>query len=103
MTTKLQADPAMIKMWSERTKCWMCKHKFDKPVLLPVEKPTRDKLQPNINVQVAVHMMETHGMPTKDYPHNYVFNSIYGIENTFDNLYGNGRVFKIGGGRMLDD
>lgn len=75
----------------------MCKHRFDKPVLLPVSKPTPGRLNPNVNVDVAIHMIDTHGMPTRDYVHNYVFNSIYGIPHTFQNMYGPERVFKLEG------
>lgn len=100
--TPLRANYAVLKMWSERNKCWMCKHKFDKPIILPVEKPVTGSLRPNINVDVSVHMVDTHGMPTKDYVHNYVFNSIYGIENTMQNLYGESRMFKMDG-KVLDE
>lgn len=99
---KLIANPALIKMWASRNKCWMCKHRFKKPVVLPVEKPKRGVLQPNINSEVSYHMVDTHGMPTPDYVHNYVFNSIYGVKNTMSNLYGNDRMFKIEG-KGIDD
>ena len=35
---RLIANPEMIKLLANRNKCWMCKHKFEKPVILPVEK-----------------------------------------------------------------
>jgi hypothetical protein len=91
----LKANPDVLKAWSERTKCWMCKHKFNQPAVLPVKRLQRGASQPNINVGWAVHMMDTHGMPTRDYVHNYIFNSIYGIENTMSNLYGSERIFKF--------
>ena len=101
--TKLVANPTMINMWAKRDKCWMCKKKFDRPVLLPVVEPKPGVLQPNINVEVSYHIMETHGMPTIDYVHNYVFNSIYDIENTMENLYGTNRMIKILNDRGMDE
>lgn len=83
----MKANPAMIKMWSERTKCWMCKHRFDKPVLLPTEHPEHGKLQPNYNVEVLFHLQDTHGIPHDAVP-RMILNSIYGIENTMANVYG---------------
>lgn len=100
---KLIADPLILEMWTKRDRCWMCKHRFDKPILLPVTTPSGGALNPNINVLASIHMMETHGMPTKDYVHNYVFNSIYGIKNTFENIYGNKRIFNFDTGGVLDD
>lgn len=102
MSKLLTADPSIIEIWSQRNKCWMCKRRFDRPIILPVGSPARGKLQPNINVEVALHMIETHGMPTRDYVHNYVFNSIYGVKNTMDNLYGRSRIFKLGTGAFDD-
>lgn len=77
----LKARPEMIQMWSTRDKCWMCKHKFNKPVILPVDKPVRGKLQPNYNVEVFFHLYDTHGIPN-DTARDWVFGSIYGLELT---------------------
>lgn len=77
----------MIRVWSERTKCWMCKHRFEKPVLLPVKKPERGKYEPNYNGEVLFHLEDTHGIP-HDAVIRMVFNSIYGIENTMQSVYG---------------
>ena len=87
MADKLRANPYMIKMWSERTKCWQCKHKFKQPVILPVKKPERGKLQPNHNPEVLFHLQDTHGIPQEAIT-RMIFNSIYGIENTMQSVYG---------------
>lgn len=86
-TTKLIANPDMIKIWVNRTKCWQCKHKFDEPVLLPVKNPERGKLQPNINAKVLYHMKDTHGVPVEGIC-TMIFNTIYGIENTMQSAFG---------------
>ncbi len=85
--TTVVANPVMIKMFAERTKCWMCKHKFSKPVILPVENPHRGKFQPNINGEVLFHIEDTHGVP-HDAVTRMVINSVYGIENTLESVYG---------------
>ena len=77
----MKANPNMIKMWSERTKCFMCKHKFDKPVILPVEKPERGKFQPNFNIEYIWHLSDTHGIPD-DISRRWIIASIYGLERT---------------------
>lgn len=76
--TPHKANPEVIMMWSKRTKCWMCKHRFDKPVILPVDKPERDKFQPNINADVLWHMSDTHGLPP-DIVREWIIGSVYGM------------------------
>jgi len=83
----LRAKPEVIKMWAGRTKCWMCKHRFEKPVILPVEIPTPGKLQPNYNTEVLFHLQGTHGVPPEAVT-KMIFNSIYCIENTMQSVYG---------------
>lgn len=87
MNDMLTANPSMIKMWSERTKCWMCKHRFDEPVILAVDKPERGKFQPHYNAKVAFHMQDTHGIPHEAVC-KMILNSIYSIENTMQSVYG---------------
>lgn len=87
ITETLKANPDVIKMWSERTKCWMCKHRFEKPVILPVEKVEHGKLRPNFNVEVLWHLQDTHGIPPEGVI-KMIINSIYGIENTMQSVYG---------------
>lgn len=77
----MKAKPEMIKMWSERNKCWMCKHKFSKPVILPVDKPTKGKFQPHYNAEVMWHMYDTHGLPPEIVT-EWIFGSIYGLKLT---------------------
>lgn len=87
MKDTLKANPELLKMWATRDKCWMCKHKFAKPVILPVEKIEHGKFQPNYNVDVLFHMHDTHGIPREAVP-RMIFNSIYGIDNTLQSVYG---------------
>lgn len=77
----MKANPEMIKMWSLRDKCWMCKHKFDKSVILPVDHPVRGKFHPNYNQDILFHMFDTHGLPY-DVVTDWIFASIYGLELT---------------------
>lgn len=76
-----KARPAILKMWSERSKCWMCKHKFAQPVTLSVEKPERGKFQPNINSEVLWHLYDTHGLPP-EIVGEWIIASVYGMEKT---------------------
>lgn len=76
-----RANPIMIQKWAKRDKCWMCKHRFSKPVLLPVLKAERGKLQPNINAGGLFHLYDTHGLD----PHvvrEWLVGSIYGWKLT---------------------
>ncbi len=59
----MKANPVIIKLFAERKKCWMCKHQFEQPVLLPVKSPERNKFQPNINTKALFHLKDTHGLP----------------------------------------
>lgn len=81
MSVKLEANPKRIALWSQRDKCFMCKHRFDKPLLLPVEKPQAGKFQPNFNPVYLFHVTETHGIP-HDIFREWVIGSIYGMELT---------------------
>lgn len=85
--SKLKANPNMITYWANLTKCAMCKHKEDEAHLLPVAKPERDKLQPNVSVKWAFHYSDTHGLPRNTLP-RIIHNSVYDIENTMANVYG---------------
>jgi hypothetical protein len=84
---QVHADPNVIKLWSTRTKCWMCKHRFSKPLLLPVQLPQRGVLQPHFNVEILFHVNDTHGIPPEAVV-KMVSNSVYGIENTLQSVYG---------------
>lgn len=77
----MKANPEMIKMWSERNKCWMCKHRFDKAVILPVDKPIRGEYQPNYNAEFLFHLYDTHGLDPQTI-RDWIFASIYGLELT---------------------
>lgn len=76
---KFRANSEVIQMWATRTKCWQCRHKFEKPVVLPVEKPTGGKFQPNINPEVLLHVQETHGIDHKTV-RKWVIGSVYGMK-----------------------
>lgn len=77
----MRAKPEIILMLSKRDKCWQCKHRFERPVLLPVEKPVPGKFQPNINVEVLFHVSETHGIPP-DILREQIIGAVYGQELT---------------------
>lgn len=78
-TSTYKANPNMIKMWSERTKCWMCRHRFTEPVVLPVKQPQRGKFQPNISAEVLFHMSDTHGLPPETV-RQWIIGSVYSME-----------------------
>lgn len=77
----MQAQPEMIQMFATRTKCHMCRHKFEKPYILPVEKIEAGKFQPNFNAEVSLHLQDTHGIPYKIF-YNWIVGAIYGQELT---------------------
>lgn len=77
----MKAKPEIIKMWAQRNKCWMCKHRFEEPVILPVKNPKRGKFQPNYNPHVLWHMYDTHGLPP-DTVMEWIMGSIYGAKLT---------------------
>lgn len=77
----LKANSKMIDMWAKRDKCWMCKHRFGKPVILPTDKPVRGKLQPHYNASVLFHLYDTHGMDPEVVT-EWIFGSVYGLELT---------------------
>lgn len=76
-----KAQPAVIQMLAIRNKCWMCKHKFKAPVLLPVKTPEWDKLQPNINTEVLFHLSDTHGQDPATV-RGWIIGLVYGLELT---------------------
>lgn len=73
------ANPEVIELFATRNKCWMCKHRFEKPVLLPVEKPERDKFQPNVNMEILFHLSDTHGLPPETV-REWIIGKVYGME-----------------------
>lgn len=77
----MTANPDMITVWATRNKCWMCKHRFTEPVILPVKSPKPGKFQPNFNVNVLFHLFDTHGIPN-DIVRDWITGSIYGQELT---------------------
>lgn len=83
----MTANPLILQMWAQRTKCWSCKRRFDKPVLLPVKNPKRGEYQPNYNTEFLFHIKETHGI-WPEAVQKMIFNSIYGIESTMQNVFG---------------
>ena len=78
---RVKANPDIIKMWAQRDRCWMCKHRFKKPVILPVHKPECGKLQPHYNAEIFWHLWDTHGIPD-EIAIGWVFGSVYGLELT---------------------
>lgn len=84
---QLKANREMIEIFATRTKCWMCKHKFEKPLILPVKTPEHGKYQPNYNFEVLFHLQGTHGIP-KEAVIRMVSNSIYDVKNTMQSVYG---------------
>lgn len=77
----MKARPEVIQEFATRKKCWMCKHRFDKPVFLPVAEPKRGKFQPNINAEVLWHIYDTHGLPP-GIVREWLVGSVYGRELT---------------------
>lgn len=75
------ANPEVIELLSKRDKCWSCRHKFSKSVILPVDKPQRGKYQPNYNPEFFYHLYETHGIPD-DIARDWIFGLTYGLELT---------------------
>lgn len=75
----MTANAEVIRMWATRDKCLMCKHKFDKSFILPVDKPVRGEFQPNFNVEAIFHLSDTHGIP-HDISRRWITGSIYGLE-----------------------
>lgn len=73
-----QAKPEILTMLTTRTKCFSCKHRFDKPYILPVDNPKPDRFQPNINVETLVHHKETHGIPP-DIQIKWIIGMVYGL------------------------
>lgn len=67
--------------WNERTQCWMCKHRFDAPYVLPVENPEPGRFQPRFNGDALFHMQDTHGL-TPDLVTSMIVNSIYELPLT---------------------
>jgi hypothetical protein len=76
---KYTANSAVLQFWTVRDKCWMCKHRFEKHVLLPVVKKERGAFQPNINIEVLFHLADTHGLPA-DTVREWIIGSVYNME-----------------------
>lgn len=83
------ANPDMIELFAKRDRCWMCKHKFERPVILPVDKPERGKFQPNINTEVLWHLKDTHGQ-VPEVVRSWILGSVYGQELTLTGAKGFG-------------
>lgn len=83
----MKANPAMIEKLASRNKCWMCKHKFDKPVLLPVDTLKQGEYQPNVNVEVLFHMSDTHGLPAETV-REWIIGAVYGMELVLTGIRG---------------
>jgi hypothetical protein len=79
--TKVRANSRVLLWWSQRMKCPMCKRRFDKPILLSVNEPVHDKLQPNFNAEVIFHLSDTHGIPS-DISRSWFIGAIYGLQLT---------------------
>ena len=77
----MKANPQIIQMFANRTKCHMCKHKFEKPYILPVEKIESGAFKPNFNVEVSYHLQDTHGIPYKTF-YNWIAGAVYEQELT---------------------
>lgn len=76
-----KANPAMITKLASRSKCFMCKHKFDKPFILPVEKIRRGAFQPNFNAEMIFHLQDTHGIPNA-ISKKWLIGAVYSMELT---------------------
>lgn len=73
------ANPHLLTMWTQRTKCWMCKHRFQETVLLPVDTPKHNVFQPHISAEVLFHLSDTHGLPPETV-REWIIGSVYGWE-----------------------
>lgn len=78
MTKTVKANPAVIKVWAERTKCAMCKHRKEEGHILP-----EGKYYPSPSW--LFHYEDTHGFP-HDMLHKYIWNSVYGLPNELKNI-----------------
>jgi hypothetical protein len=76
-----EVDTNVLRKWSNRDKCWMCKHRFEITVLLPVDKIQPGRLQPNISTEVLFHMKDTHGLPPRIVT-VWLIGAIYNMELT---------------------
>lgn len=79
LTNTLTANPDVIKKWASRDKCWMCKHRFKAPVILPVKVQKPGVYQPNFNPEVLFHLSDTHGLPPETVV-AWIKGSVYGLE-----------------------
>ena len=77
----MKANQEILKMFATRNKCFMCKRKFDKPFILPVEKNASGVFKPNLNAKVAFHVSDTHGIPYQTF-YDWITGSIYEQELT---------------------
>ena len=77
----MKANPQMLNMFANRNKCFMCKRRFDKPFILPVEKIEPGVFKPNFNAEILFHVSNTHGIPYEILC-NWIAGSIYGQELT---------------------
>lgn len=76
-TSDVKRGTLVLLTLAERTKCWMCKRAFDRPVLLPVETDDRGQFRPNVNPTVLFHLSDTHGVPA-DTVYEWIVGSVYG-------------------------
>ena len=89
----MKANPEIIQKWATQTKCLMCKHKFDKSAILPVDKPERGKFQPNFNIEYIWHLSDTHGIPD-DISRQWITATVYGDEFTLFGSREIGNIFR---------
>jgi hypothetical protein len=77
----MKANPKLLHQLTTRTKCVACKHKLDKPYILPVEKVVPGKFQPNFNTAALFHMKDTHGIAPEIFT-DWLAGAIYDQELT---------------------
>ena len=67
------ANPEIIQHFSNKKRCWSCKHKFAEPVLLPGKM--------NINPKALFHLYDTHGQDP-EVVRQWIIGAVYGMELT---------------------
>lgn len=76
----MKANPGMIKMWAERRKCAMCKHRKDEGHILP-----KGEFYPS--PAWMFHYEDTHGFP-HDIAIKFIWNGVYGLPTDLASLSG---------------
>ena len=77
----MTASHDRILYWANRTKCGLCRKRFDAGFLLPVEKIEHNVLHPNFNMDIVFHWYDTHGI-WPDILMDWLIGSVYNMELT---------------------